>query len=134
MLRKLFLAGLAASTAAVTVSLAQSVPLPKLPAKKPDVKQGIVPNKPSDPISDFGLGVKGFVLPGQGYVISKVTGGPARRVGLEAGDIIKLIDGKAITTEAAWTLALKDKDRVTLKVLDARDPTAPLATKSVNLK
>jgi len=90
--------------------------------------------QPSDPISDYGLGVVGYVLPGLGYVVSRVEGGPASRIGLEAGDIIKTVDGAAITTEAAWTLAMKGKDRVTLKILDGRDPTAPLVSKSVNLK
>lgn len=143
MTRKLLVA-LAATFALSVAATAQSLPplppklpVPKLPAPKPPIKNppaGLVPGQPSDPISDYGLGVAGYVLPGQGYIVSRVESGPAKRIGLEAGDIVKTVDGTAITTEASWTLAMKGKERVTLKILDGRDPTAPLATKSVNLK
>ena len=138
MTRKLLVAALAATFALSTAAVSSAQPpKPKLPAPKPPAKNppaGLVPGQPSDPISDYGLGVAGYVLPGQGYIVSRVESGPAKRIGLEAGDIIKTVDGTAITTEASWTLAMKGKDRVTLKILDGRDPTAPLATKSVNLK
>ena len=139
MTRPLFVAALAATFALSAAASAQDKPsvLPKLPVPKPPVKkpnQQLVPGQPSDPISDYGLGVAGYVLPGQGYIVSRVESGPAQRIGLEAGDIVKTVDGTAITTEASWTLVMKGKDRVTLKILDGRDPTAPLATKSVNLK
>jgi S1-C subfamily serine protease len=147
MTRKLLVAAFAATLALSAAATAQEQPplpkfppvkLPQPPVQKPPTKkppmQQLVPGVPSDPISDHGLGVTGYVLPGQGYVISSVRRGPARRVGLEAGDIIKSVDGVAITTEARWTLAMKGKERVTLRILDGRDPTAPLATKSVNLK
>ena len=127
----------AAATAQSLPPLPPKLPVPKLPAPKPPIKNppaGLVPGQPSDPISDYGLGVAGYVLPGQGYIVSRVESGPAKRIGLEAGDIVKTVDGTAITTEASWTLAMKGKERVTLKILDGRDPTAPLATKSVNLK
>lgn len=143
MTRKLLVAAFAATLALSASASAQDkpplpklppvkLPLPKPPVKKPN--QQLVPGQPSDPISDYGLGVAGYVLPGQGYIVSRVESGPAQRIGLEAGDIVKTVDGTAITTEASWTLAMKGKDRVTLKILDGRDPTAPLATKSVNLK
>jgi len=144
MTRKLLAAAVAA-TFALSAATAQDkpqlpklpLPLPKQPLPKPPIKNppaGLVPGQPSDPISDYGLGVAGYVLPGQGYVVSRVESGAAQRIGLEAGDIVKTVDGTAITTEASWTLAMKGKERVTLKILDGRDPTAPPATKSVNLK
>jgi len=141
--RKLLAAAIAATFALSAANAQDKQPPPKRPIPKPGqpvpkrpppVKQGIVPGQPSDPISDYGLGMTGYVLPGQGYNVTSVASGPAKRVGLEAGDIIKTVDGTAIVSEAAWTLAMKGKERVTLKILDGRDPTAPLATKSVNLK
>ena len=139
MFRKLFVAALAATVAVASLTAAKppKVPAP-VPDSKPPVPQGIVPNTPSDAVSDFGLGATGYVLSGQGYVISKVKkNGPAKRVGLEAGDIIRSVDGVAIISEAKWTLAMKNKDQVMLKVMDSRDaglPGAPLVSKRVTLK
>jgi len=69
MIRHLLLPVVVAATAALAVS---AVAFDPLIAAKPPVNQGIVPNQPSDPISDYGLGTTGYVLPGQGYIVSSV--------------------------------------------------------------
>lgn len=70
-------------------------------------------------VEDNGVGLIVTKRFGYAYVISALTGGPADKAGLAAGDFIEKIDGRTTTNMASWQIrsALNAKKPVRLQVL-----------------
>jgi carboxyl-terminal processing protease len=70
-------------------------------------------------VEDNGVGLIVTKRFGYAYVISALTGGPADKAGLAAGDFIEKIDGRTTTNMASWQIrsALNTRKPVKMQVL-----------------